>query len=186
MDIVPPKETFMRSIESYADRFHFVQGDVSQLEDVLTVMESFSIQKVVNFAFLVGGAEIDEMPRWAARVNVLGMCNVFEAARLLGLSRVIYASSMGVYGPQASYGDREVTEEDELHSTFTYGIDKMLDERMAVAYSKQYGMNIIGLRPSHGFGHGREKSGVSQRFSFIISLRSFLSKKTCFLISIVL
>jgi nucleoside-diphosphate-sugar epimerase len=170
MDVVPPKETFKRSIERYVDRFRFVHGDVSQLEDVLSVMKSFSVQKVVNFAYVVGGNEIDTMPRWATKVNALGMCNVFEAARLLGVSRAIYASSMAVYGPRSIFGDREVTEEDHLHSTFTYGITKLLNEKMAEAYSKQYSMSIIGLRPSHGFGHGREHAGVSQRFSSIISL----------------
>jgi len=53
MDVAPPKEWFMKSIEGYTDKFHFVRGDVSQLEDILNVMKTFSIQKVVNWAFFM-------------------------------------------------------------------------------------------------------------------------------------
>ena len=168
MDIASPKETYMRSIERYVDRFHFMRGDVSQLEDVLTVMKSFSVQKVVNFAYLMV-SETENMPRLAAKINVLGMSNVFEAAKLLDISRVIYPSSNAVYGPQSYYGDREVTEEDPLNPVSVYGIAKQLNERMAAKYAEQYGMSTIGLRPAFGFGHGREAVGVSKRFSHIVS-----------------
>ncbi len=169
MDMNYPKEAFMRSTEKYADKFHFVRGDVSQLEDILDAIKSFSIEKVANFAYIMS-RETEDVPRLAAKVNVLGMSNVFEAARLLSISRVIYASSIGVYGLQSEYGDREITEEDPLHPSYTYGITKLLNEIMAAKYSEQYGMSIIGLRPSHGFGHGRQAAGVSKKFSEIVSL----------------
>jgi len=169
MDLTPPKEIFTKSIEKHSNKYHFVRGDVSQLEDILNAIKSFSVTKVVNFAYLLT-LETENMPRACASVNVLGMCNVFEAARLLDLSRVVYASSFAVYGPQSEYGDRDVTEDDHLHPSITYGITKQINERMAASYSEQYGMSIVGLRPSHGFGHGRESAGVANRFSSIVSL----------------
>ena len=170
MDVTPPTEMFMTSIRKYADKFHFVRGDVSQLEDILTAIQSFSVQKVVNLAYMMV-FETEHMPRAAAKVNVLGMCNVFEAARLLGVSQVIYNSSNTVYGPQSEYGDREVTEEDVLHPRSTYGITKQLNEIMAARYSEQYGTSIIGLRICNISGHGREARGVVAKwFSSLVSL----------------
>ena len=174
MDIAPPKESFMRAINEYTDRFHFVRGDVSQLEDLVMAMKSFNVEKVVNFAYLMV-RETEEMPRIAAKVNVLGMCNVFEAARLLGISRVIYNSSNAVYGDQSLYGDKEVTEDDPVYSTYPYGITKILNEMHAAKYSEQYGINIIGLRPAFGSGHGREAAGAKERFTDMADQTNCLS-----------
>ena len=132
-------------------------------------MKSFSVEKVANFAYLMS-VETENMPLAAAKINVLGMCNVFESARLLDISRVIYPSSQAVYGGQIERGDKEVTEEDPVCPSITYGVTKLLNERMAARYSKQYSMSIIGLRPAFGFGHGREAVGVAKRFSSLVSL----------------
>ena len=169
MDITPPKEWFMRSIEGYVDKFHFVHGDVSQLEDILDTMKSYSIDRVVNLAFLLPPAVV-ENPRLSVKVNELGMCNAFEAARLLGVSRVVYASSEGVYGPQGEYGDRDVTEDDPLHPQSAYAITKQLSEILAARYTELYGISFSALRPAIVFGHGGLSPDIVQWFSEMVSL----------------
>lgn len=169
MDLVPPKEIFLKSIEKYAGKFYFVLGDISQIEDVLTVIKSFSVQKVAHFAYQLSVIG-ESIPRASAKVNILGTCNVFEAARLLGVSRVLYVSSIAVYGPQTEYEDREILEDDRLHPSDIYGLTKQLNERLAGEYSNQYGMSIIGIRPSVGFGHGGRLPEIVKRFSSIVSL----------------
>ncbi|MFC1901946.1 NAD-dependent epimerase/dehydratase family protein [Chloroflexota bacterium] len=164
----PPPEWFMRSLAAYADKFHFVCGDVSRLEDILDAIQSFSIQKVVNFAYLLGD-DVEANPRRSVKVNALGMCNVFEAARLLGVSRVVYASSETVYGPQDEYGDREVTEEDRLYPSHSYALTKRLSEILADQYTKLYGMSITGIRPTIGYGHGGRAPMVVKWFSDVVS-----------------
>jgi nucleoside-diphosphate-sugar epimerase len=169
MDINPPKEWFMKSIEKNKDKFHFVRGDVSQLEDILNAMKNFSIDKLVNWAFLMGD-QIETNPRLAIKINALGMSNAFEAARLMGLSRVIYASSETVYGPQDDYGDREVTEDDRLSPSHSYALCKLLAEVTAGQYAEQYGMSFTGVRPTIGFGYGAEFPIVLKLFSDVVSL----------------
>jgi len=169
MDVAPPKEWFTKSIEGYTDKFHFVRGDVSQLEDILNVMKTFSIQKVVNWAFFMGD-QIETNPRLAVKINALGMSNAFEAARLMGASRVIYASSETVYGPQDEYGDREVTEDDRLMPSHSYALCKRLAEVLAGQYTEQYGMSFTGLRPTIGFGYGAYFPPGAKWFSDVISL----------------
>jgi len=154
MDLMPPPEWFMKTISENTDKFHYVRGDVSQIEDILNVMKLHSIDRVINWAFIMigGGAIVD--PRLATKVNVLGMSNSFEAAKIMGANRVIYASSETVYGPQAMYGDREVTEDDQTNPTHSYAVCKKYAEIMAADYSQQFGMNFTGLRPTIGYGHG--------------------------------
>lgn len=153
MDLAPPREWFMKSIEKNAGKFHFVRGDVSELEDILNAMHLYKVDRVVNWAFIMG-QEVNTDPRLSTKVNALGMCNAFEAARLMGAKRVVYASSETVYGSQGDYGDREVTEDDRLYPSHSYAICKKYAEILAEQYTKSYGMSFTGLRPTIGYGHG--------------------------------
>lgn len=139
------------------------------MEDILNVMKSFSISKVVNWAFLLGDA-VNISPRTTVKINVLGMSNTFEAARIMGLSRVIYASSETVYGNQSDYGDREVTEDDRLHPSHSYALCKCFAELQAGLYTQLYGMNFTGLRPTIGYGHGGQSPTIVKWFSETVSL----------------
>ncbi|MBI2850404.1 MAG: NAD(P)-dependent oxidoreductase [Chloroflexi bacterium] len=152
MDLAPPKDWFMKEIDSYKDRFHFVRGDVSQLEDIMNALKLYPVDGLVNWAFLM--REANTMPRLATKVNALGMCNAFEAARLMGVNRVVYASSETVYGPQDKYGDREVVEDDQLYPSHSYAVCKRFAEILADQYSTIYGMKFTGVRPTIGYGHG--------------------------------
>ena len=169
MDVIPPKEWIMKSIGKYADKFHFYHGDVSELEDILNVMKLYSIDRLVNWAFLLPG-DVEANPRLSIKVNALGMCNAFEAARLMGVSRVVYASSEGVYGPQDEYGDREVTEDDHMHPGSAYALTKQLSEILAAQYAERYGINFTALRPTIGYGHGGRTPITVKLFSDIVSL----------------
>ena len=152
VDLAPPKEWFMKEIDSYKDRFHYVRGDVSQLEDIVNALKLYPVDGLVNWAFLM--REANTMPRLATKVNALGMCNAFEAARLMGVNRVVYASSETVYGPQDKYGDREVVEDDQLYPSHSYAVCKRFAEILADQYSSIYGMKFTGVRPTIGYGHG--------------------------------
>lgn len=154
MDLMPPPGWTIKTIGENSDKFHYVRGDVSDFEGILNVMKLYSIDSVINWAFIMvgGGVQID--PRLQTKVNVLGMSNSFEAAKIMGAKRVIYASSETVYGPQAMYGDREVTEDDQTNPTHSYAVCKKYAEIMAADYSQQFGMSITGVRPTIGYGHG--------------------------------
>jgi UDP-glucose 4-epimerase len=171
MDVTPPKEWSLKEIDKNKDRFHFVRGDASQLEDIQDAIKVFSIDALVNWAFLLPG-EAESRPSASTKVNAMGMCNSFEAARLMGISRVIYASSAGVYGPQDEYGDREVTEDDHLHPGSGYALLKQYAEVLADQYSKLYGLKLTGLRPVIGCGHEGWPKGPAmiRMFSDMVSL----------------
>ena len=91
------------------------------------------------------------------RVNQMGMNNVFEAARLMGIRRVVYASTIAVYGLQDSFGDRPVTEDDHCYPVTVYMALKLWNEFMAAKYMERYGMEIPGLRIANVAAPGRTK-----------------------------
>jgi UDP-glucose 4-epimerase len=153
LDMVPPQEWFLKSIAKYHDKFQFARGDVSQLEDLLNPMKQHAIDRLINWAFIMV-TELQGEPRLITRVNVTGMSNAFEAAKIMGVKRVVYASSETVYGPQAMYGMREVTEDDQTNPTHSYAVCKLYAEIMAGQYQRLYGISFTGLRPTIGYGHG--------------------------------
>ncbi|NLE09821.1 MAG: NAD(P)-dependent oxidoreductase [Dehalococcoidales bacterium] len=153
VDMAPPTEWFMKTIGNYSDKFHFVRGDVSELEDLLNAMALYPVDGVVNWAFVMGAA-VNTDPRLSTKVNALGMCNAFEAARLMGAKRVVYASSETVYGPQSFYGDRDVVEDDILMPSHSYAVCKRFAEIIAAQYQERYGVQFTGVRPTIGYGHG--------------------------------
>jgi len=167
-DVVPPPETFLSAVEPYGDRFKFVRGDISELEQLLAAASENQVDRMVNWAMILSK---DPYPRENTKIGVLGMCNVFEAARLLGIKRVVYASSETVYGEQKDYGDREVREDDRL-LPFTgsfYALAKCLAEVVAAQYDELYGIKSTALRPTIGYGHGGRNPKFVRWFSEIVS-----------------
>ena len=170
MDVVPTKDWVIKEMGQKASKFKFVRGDVSELEDILAAIKQYAIDRIINFAFILPGETLETNPRLGVKVNELGMCNSFEAARLMGISRVVYASSEGVYGPQGEYGEREVTEEDKMHPGSAYAIAKQLSEILADQYHRLYGINFTAHRPCIGYGHGGLTPLMIRHFCELVSL----------------
>jgi nucleoside-diphosphate-sugar epimerase len=80
------------------------------------------------------------------------MDNCFEAARLAGVNRVAYASSLAVSGEQKFYGDRIVTEDDFRHGHVQYAMHKIFNEWQAQDYREKHGMEITAIRPANVTG----------------------------------
>ncbi len=118
--------------------------DIADFEQVNSCIGSHRPDAVVNLSYMR-----DTTPRAAFRVNVLGMDNCFEAARLCGVAHVVYSSSIAVHGRQAPYGDRAILETDPPHPLTQYANHKVFNEYQAGDYRKKHGMRITGLRAAH-------------------------------------
>ena len=84
-----------------------VVADVTRFEDIIAAIRNYDVERIVNLAYILP-PESEEKLQLAMRVNQMGMNNVFEAARLMGIRRVVYASTIAVYGLQDSFGDRRL------------------------------------------------------------------------------
>jgi nucleoside-diphosphate-sugar epimerase len=135
-----------------------VRGDVTQFEDVMRTILDVKPARVINLAYGLGAGEGN--PHQVMRLDVLGMDNVFEACRLAGVSRVVYASSIAVSGQQSHFGDRLVNEDDPVHGTSQYAMHKIFNEFQARKYIKNYGMSIIGVRPANVTGPDKVRGSV--------------------------
>src|SRR5262247_1027226 len=127
-----------------------IRGDITQFEDVMRTVIDVKPDRVINLAYGLGAGEGN--PHQVMRLDVLGMDNCFEAARLGGVKRVVYASSIAVSGQQKNFGDRAANEDDPVYGTSQYAMHKIFNEFQARKYIKTYGMSITGVRPANVTG----------------------------------
>jgi nucleoside-diphosphate-sugar epimerase len=135
-----------------------IRGDVTQFEDVMRTVLDVKPDRVINLAYGLGAGEGN--PHQVMRLDILGMDNCFEAARLAGVKRVVYASSIAVSGQQSHFGERLVNEDDPVHGTSQYAMHKIFNEFQARKYIKNYGMSIIGVRPANVTGPDKVRGSV--------------------------
>ncbi|HUC71132.1 MAG TPA: NAD(P)-dependent oxidoreductase [Stellaceae bacterium] len=148
MDINPATANY----QGLGKQVRVVRGDVSQFDDVMATMVEAKPERVVNLAYFLGS---EYPPRVAFKLNILGMDNCFEAARLAGVRRVAYASSLAVSGEQHFYGDRTVTEDDFRHGHVQYAMHKIFNEWQAQDYREKHGLDITAIRPANVTGNDK-------------------------------
>jgi nucleoside-diphosphate-sugar epimerase len=127
-----------------------IRGDVTRFEDVMRAVLEVKPERLINLAYGLGAGEGN--PHQVFLLDVLGMDNCFEAARLAGVRRIVYASSIAVSGQQSHFGDRLVNEDDATHGTSQYAMHKIFNEFQAKKYITNYGMSITGVRPANVTG----------------------------------
>jgi len=149
-------------------RLKTVACDIRDLDNLVSVMANNNIDHVIHMAaLLVPLTETD--PALGLAVNVTGATNVFEAARQRGVRRVVYPTSMAVYGDQSFYGDDVTVNEESVRNPYNlYGHAKVMNEEVAKAYTRNFGLSTCGMRIASVFGHGRV-TGRSGSISRIIS-----------------
>jgi nucleoside-diphosphate-sugar epimerase len=135
-----------------------MRGDVTRFDDVMRTIVEVKPERVINLAYGLGAGEGN--PHQVMLLDVLGMDNVFEAARLAGVRRVVYASSIAVSGQQSHFGERPVTEDDPVYGTSQYAMHKIFNEFQAKKYIKNYGMSITGVRPANVTGPDKVRGSV--------------------------
>ncbi len=96
-------------------------------------------------------------PARDARVNVLGLLNLTEAARETGVRRFLYVSSGGVvYGEPELRPTPESTAKGPLSP---YGVSKLSGEHYLHYYRKIHGLDYVALRYSNVFGPRQDPHG---------------------------
>jgi UDP-glucose 4-epimerase len=109
---------------------------------------------------LAASADVDEVarePAHAEAVNARGTLNVLEAARRNGVRRVLYASTIWVYGNQDATVDEDAAVELPDH---LYTATKLAGEMYCRSYAELYGLECTVLRFGIPYGPRARPAGV--------------------------
>lgn len=134
-----------------------VRGDVTDWVQLLHVLKEHHIDKVIHLASLLTSSSESNFPL-ALRVNCQGTNHVFEGAALLGLEKVVWASSVAVFGPRSIGADGVVLNDAPHDPQTVYGACKSYNEQMALHYVRKYDLDVIGLRFTLVYGYGKEET----------------------------
>jgi len=99
--------------------------------------------------------------------NIVGLYNVFEAARRAGVKRIVFATSNHAVGfyPRAETIDHRVVPRPDSR----YGVSKAFGEALASLYSDKHGIGVLCTR----IGNFGEKPIDKRRLSIWISPRDY-------------
>jgi len=148
---------FLKNIEAFKEdnRFEFIEGDIRSLADCTKAAVGMDL--ISHQAALGSVPRSIKDPATTHDVNVNGFLNVLDAAREAGISKIIYASSSSVYG---DLPDSPKVETKTGRVLSPYAAGKMANELYAEAYSRQYGIQLVGFRYFNVFGPRQDPNGA--------------------------
>ena len=119
-----------------------VQGDVLDYTTLEAVMAGHDA--VVNTIMAPNGSYGMDGPGFD--INVRGMFNLLEAARVCQIQRFVHTSSGAVHGgyPEDTFLTHDLY---PLKAYSSYDLSKLLQEELARNYHEQYGLSIACIRP---------------------------------------
>ena len=135
----------------------FIQGNMANLEEVMSAVLENSVQRIIALGYYMTpllSPECRDLLN-AARVNIIGVTHLFEAARLAKIQRVIFASTVGILGYQDGYGAEKIDETTEPRAPKSlYGLMKLVNNGLAERYTKIYGIQIVKVHSAAVIGPG--------------------------------
>jgi UDP-glucose 4-epimerase len=138
-----------------------VRGDVLRLSQLIEAVTG------VDGVFALAGyltLPFSREPAMAAEVNVIGTVNTLEAVRLAGRRKIVFASSVAVYGADV---EGAVDETRSFRSagispaSASYGASKLLGESLGRLYAQRYDVDFCAVRFSTVYGENQHARGVN-------------------------
>ena len=175
MDLAPQREALADIVDP--EKITLVRGDVLDRPGLEYVLREHDVSRVVHTAanpLLTLGAQ--ENPYSAVQVNVVGTCNVLEAARALKLGRVVVASSNVLSHHLAGGADGgDVMREDPFPRPATfYSATKQAVEALGLNYARWCGVDFVAVRYGAAAGPWRGRGGGGPSNIFRAAVESAL------------
>ena len=138
--------------------------------DVLRVNELYDALEGAAGIFALAGFLTKPLtlnPTLGLAVNVQGMLNVFEACRYRCNPKVLFSSSVAVYGETKA----ELTDESDSWSWYgqqpgaaLYGGSKIMGENLGRLYHDRYGVPSVSLRYASVYGERQHRRAVNSAY----------------------
>jgi threonine 3-dehydrogenase len=123
-------------------KLKIVQGDLSNLPHVLNAVKDNHVTEIYHLGSLLTNVSEDN-PWGSIQSNVLGTYNVFEAARLFEVQKMMFTSTFGTYGLLLD----EVLSDVSIQRPVTlYGCGKLYCEGLGRFYNKKFGLDFRSVR----------------------------------------
>jgi uronate dehydrogenase len=139
-------------------------GEEIQTADLASASDMQTLLKDVNAVVHLGGVSTEQP--WAPILasNIVGMVNLYEAARVQGTMRIVFASSNHVTGFYRQ--DEVVNTKMPPKPDGFYGLSKAFGEDLAELYWARWGIETVSLRIGSSYAEPKDRRMLATWLSF--------------------
>jgi UDP-glucose 4-epimerase len=142
-------ERLLNAVGVDTSKITMIRGDMMDMPAIISAIRDNDCDRIIHLAAFLG-EEVQRRPYSGVNLNFMGTVNVFEAARLEKVARVIFPSSGTVYLGSLGEGLKQIDESIPMNPPSVYAATKASCEFMGRAYAKRYGFEFICLRYTGG------------------------------------
>lgn len=130
--------------------FHFYQTDLTNYSDMEEVFASQRPEVVYHLAAIAREGASEFQLHKITSTNILASVTVLELGIKHGMRRLIFTSSMSIYGKQ----EPPFSEKMPRMPVDPYGVNKAATEQIIEQMAETHGFEFVLLRPHNVFGPG--------------------------------
>lgn len=142
-------------------RVKLVRGDILRINELYDVFDGAAgVFAIAGFLTL----PLSQNPTLGLAVNVEGQVNIFEACRYRNVKKVVFSSSVAVYGePGPGLTDESAPANLATYqpASALYSCTKLIGENLCKLYSARHGIQAIALRYATVYGERQHYRGVN-------------------------
>ncbi|MGZ8466209.1 MAG: NAD-dependent epimerase/dehydratase family protein, partial [Candidatus Binatia bacterium] len=142
-------ERLLAAVGVDTSKVTLIRGDMADMPALISAIRENDCDQIIHLAAFLG-EEVQRRPYSGVRLNFMGTINVFEAARLENVRRVVFPSSGTVYLGSLGEGVKQIDENIPMNPPSVYAATKASCEFMGRAYAKRYNFEFICLRYTGG------------------------------------
>ena len=129
------------------DKIEVFSGDIRDPHGVKAAMTDCDV--VLHLAALIAIPYSYHSPDTYVDTNIKGTLNVLQAARELGVKRVVHTSTSEVYGTARFV---PITEEHPLQGQSPYSATKIAADQLVYSFYASFGLPVVIARPFNTYG----------------------------------
>ena len=146
------------AIDPAGDGEEVAVADLADKAAVVAMLDG--VEAVVH----LGGVSTEQPWEDILGGNIVGMVNLYEAARHHGVRRIVFASSNHVTGFYRQ--DEVVSPRDPVRPDGFYGLSKCFGENLAQLYWDRFGIETVSLRIGSSFAAPKDRRMLATWMSF--------------------
>jgi nucleoside-diphosphate-sugar epimerase len=154
LDLILPKK-----IRNQA-KLRVEDGEITDGWRLIELCKPEQVEGIIHLASPLTAATVRN-PAMGIRDICLGTSTMFSVAKVIGAHRIIWASSIAVFGSKSQYATNVLGDDAVHRPPNIYGSCKSLCENLALQAHDLDGLDVVGLRLSIVYGAGRLRGYMS-------------------------
>jgi threonine 3-dehydrogenase len=171
-DIMPRAER----VADIKDKVKVVQGDLKVWPEIMNAVKDNKVDEIFHLGAMLS-VPSEHNPWGSFQTNIAGMMYVLEAARLFGVKKVVFPSSVASYGLDTGETITDVTIQ---RPVTIYGVSKVHGELLGRFYRRKFGLDFRCLRYAGVIGPGVKTPGIAQYNAWMIEHAALSKPYECF------